>query len=72
MVHKLDNGGIGMGRARKEGEDTAAGAGQAGRGLEDVLKRLASAQSSAASSPVPETPVVEVMIETTNLKNKNA
>jgi len=60
VVHKLDNGGIGMARARKEGDDNAAGAGQAGRGLEDVLKRLAAAAASAspspALSPAPESP----------------
>ena len=56
VVHKLDNGGIGMNRARKEGDDQAAGAGQAGRGLEDVLKRLAAASASASPSPAPESP----------------
>ena len=59
VVHKLDNGGIGMSRARKEGDNNAAGAGQAGRGLEDVLKRLAAAASaspSPAPSPAPESP----------------
>lgn len=54
VARKLDNGGIGMGRARKEGDDQAAGAGQAGRGLEDVLKRLAQASASPSPSPVPE------------------
>jgi Pin2-interacting protein X1 len=59
VVHKLDNGGIGMSRARKEGDNNAAGAGQAGRGLEDVLRRLAAAASaspSPAPSPAPESP----------------
>lgn len=61
VARKVDNGGIGMGRARKEGEDNAAGAGQAGRGLEDVLRRLASATNSpsASPSPAPESPVAE-------------
>ncbi|WVF70252.1 hypothetical protein IAT40_005041 [Kwoniella sp. CBS 6097] len=56
VVRKLDNGGIGMDRARKDGDDVAANAGQAGRGLEDVLKRLAgaSASPSPAPSPAPE------------------
>ncbi len=49
VARKLDNSGIGVGRARKEGEELSSGAGQAGRGLEDVLRRLA--QTSA--SPVP-------------------
>lgn len=54
VVRKIDNGGIGMARAKKEGDDNAAGAGQAGRGLEDVLKRLAAASASASPSPAPE------------------
>ena len=53
VARKLDNGGIGMGRARKEGDDSAAGAGQAGRGLEDVLKRLQAASESPSPSPAP-------------------
>jgi Pin2-interacting protein X1 len=53
VVRKLDSSGIGMARAKKEGEDQAAGAGPAGRGLEDVLKRLAAA-ASPSSSPTPE------------------
>ncbi|ORX37359.1 hypothetical protein BD324DRAFT_444260 [Kockovaella imperatae] len=56
VVKKLDNGGIGMARARKEGDDNAAGAGPAGRNFEDVLKRLAgnspSESPSGASTPV--------------------
>ena len=52
VSRKSDNGGIGMQRARKEGDDQAAGAGQAGQGLEDVLKRLAG--GSASPSPAPE------------------
>ena len=55
VIRKIDNGGIGMARAMKEGNDNAAGAGQAGRGLEDVLKRLAaSASASPSPSPAPE------------------
>jgi Pin2-interacting protein X1 len=68
VVHKLDNGGIGMNRARKEGEDNAAGAGQAGRGLEDVLKRLAAA--SASPSPAPESPA-EASASDKELKKRN-
>ena len=56
VARKLDNGGIGMARAKKEGDDQAAGAGQAGRGLEDILKRLAAASPSASPSPAPESP----------------
>lgn len=68
VMRKMDNTGIGMGRAKKEGEELSAGAGQAGAGLEDVLKRLASrkntptttaepspAPTSAESSPGPST-----------------
>ncbi|KAK4687672.1 Pin2-interacting protein X1, partial [Tremellales sp. Uapishka_1] len=52
VARKLDNSGIGVGRARKEGEELSSGAGQAGRGLEDVLKRLAAAAAvSAPSTP---------------------
>ncbi|WVN89152.1 uncharacterized protein L203_104368 [Cryptococcus depauperatus CBS 7841] len=46
VVRKVDNGGIGITRARKEGNDMAAGAGQAGQGLEEVLRRLASASAT--------------------------
>ncbi len=56
VVRRTDNGGIGMARAKKEGDDNAAGAGQAGRGLEDVFKRLAAASASASPSPAPESP----------------
>lgn len=52
VVRKEDNGGIGMLRLRKEGKELSAGAGQAGAGLEDVLKRLA-ARSSASASATP-------------------
>ncbi|WVQ82492.1 hypothetical protein IAT38_004621 [Cryptococcus sp. DSM 104549] len=55
VVRKSDNGGIGMARQIKEGGDLAAGAGQAGQGLEEVLRRLAA---SASASPSP-APVVE-------------
>jgi Pin2-interacting protein X1 len=51
VVRKLDNGGIGTARARKEGEELSAGAGQAGRGLEDVLKRLSQASGSTGEEP---------------------
>lgn len=50
VVRKIDNGGIGMGRLRKEGQELSAGAGQAGAGLEDVLKRLAERKSASASA----------------------
>ncbi|TYJ56541.1 hypothetical protein B9479_002788 [Cryptococcus floricola] len=56
VARKDDNGGIGMARARKEGGDMAAGAGQAGAGLEDVLRRLAG---GASPSPAPASPKVE-------------
>ncbi|KGB78997.1 Pin2-interacting protein X1 [Cryptococcus deuterogattii 99/473] len=60
VVRKADNGGIGMARARKEGDDLAAGAGQAGQGLEEVLRRLAAASASPSPSPSPlTTPVTE-------------
>lgn len=49
-----------MARARKEGDDLAAGAGQAGQGLEEVLRRLAAASASPSPSPSPlTTPVTE-------------
>lgn len=60
VARKLDNGGIGMARARQDGDDQAAGAGQAGRGFEDVLKRLA--QSSDKVSPVSEGLSVEINV----------
>lgn len=51
VARKQDNGGIGVARARKEGDDIG---GQAGAGLNDVLKRLAaSASASPALSPSP-------------------
>ncbi|KAK8866143.1 hypothetical protein IAR55_001294 [Kwoniella newhampshirensis] len=58
VVRKSDNGGIGMARAKKEGDDVAAGAGQAGQGLEEVLRRLAAA-GSASPSPAPSPAPVE-------------
>jgi len=58
VIRKLDNGGIGTARAKKEGEDMSAGAGQAGRGLEDVSKRLAQ----ASGTTTPEEPRVEVAV----------
>jgi len=60
VARKFDNGGIGMARARKDGDDQAAGAGPAGRGFDDVLKRLA--QASESPSPVPEMRKVEVKV----------
>lgn len=51
VARKLDNSGIGVGRARKEGDELG---GQAGAGLNDVLKRLAAAASASPSpSPAP-------------------
>ena len=61
VSRKLDNGGIGMARARKDGEDRAAGAGQAGRGLEDVLRRLAKG-SQGSSFPAAAVQEVEVKV----------
>jgi Pin2-interacting protein X1 len=54
VARKTDNTGIGMGRIMRETGEMSAGAGQAGAGLEDVLRRLASrAGSSASASPAP-------------------
>ncbi|WVR06083.1 hypothetical protein IAU60_003111 [Kwoniella sp. DSM 27419] len=53
VMRKSDNGGIGMDRAKKEGNDVAANAGQAGRGLEDVLRRLAGGSASPSPAPSP-------------------
>ncbi|BEI98737.1 hypothetical protein CcaverHIS631_0310360 [Cutaneotrichosporon cavernicola] len=53
VVRKLDNGGIGMLRVQKEGKELSAGAGQAGAGLEDVLKRLAARSASASGTVTP-------------------
>ena len=63
VIKKEDNGGIGMARARKENNDMAVGAGQAGREFEDVLKRLAAGSgqntpaesASGSSTPVDKT-----------------
>ena len=50
VARKLDNSGIGVGRARREGEEASSGAGQAGASFEAVLRRLAASQES---SPAP-------------------
>jgi Pin2-interacting protein X1 len=60
VVRKLDTTGIGMARARKEGDDRAAGAGQAGASFEEVLRRLAGA-ASASPSPGPGEVAIEVV-----------
>ncbi|WWC66163.1 uncharacterized protein I206_100064 [Kwoniella pini CBS 10737] len=72
VVRKSDQGGIGMDRARKDGSDLAAGAGQAGRGLEDVLKRIAAASASPSPSPAPETPTEEKKVEQKIMRNRIA
>jgi len=57
VARKMDNTGIGMGRVMRETGEMSAGAGQAGAGLEDVLRRLASrAASTASASPAPSAP----------------
>jgi Pin2-interacting protein X1 len=61
VVRKLDNTGIGMVRAKKEGDELASGAGPAGASFEDVLKRLAGA-GSASPSPAP-APVVQEVVQ---------
>lgn len=53
VIQKLDSSGIGMARAMKEGD---AVGGQARAGLEDVLKRLASASASPSPAPSVEEP----------------
>ena len=63
VVRKLDNGGIGMARARKDGDDVAAGAGPAGREFEDVLKRLARASPSGSGTSTPVETVAIVPVE---------
>lgn len=68
VAKKLDNGGIGMARARKDGDDQAAGAGQAGKGLEDVLRRLAQASGGSPPSPMLEPQSIEV----TQVEGNNA
>lgn len=50
VVHKLDSAGIGMARAMKEGDELG---GQARAGLDDVLRRLASASVSASATASP-------------------
>lgn len=72
VSRKQDNGGIGMGRVVGERQEAGlgAGSGSAGRGFEDVLKRLAAAgggggeaEGSASPSPGPSSsaaPDVEV------------
>jgi Pin2-interacting protein X1 len=52
VARKLDNSGIGVGRAKKEGDDAASGAGMAGAGLDSVLRRLAEASRSGTTTPV--------------------
>lgn len=51
VARKVDNGGIGVARARKDGDDQAAGAGHAGQCLDGVLRRLAQA-ADEGSVPV--------------------
>lgn len=70
VARKLDNSGIGMGRAKKEGDDMAGGAGPAGQGLDGLLKRLAEAAAKNGAQPV-ET-VVEVKTEVAPVKNRIA
>lgn len=51
VARKLDNSGIGIGRARREGGvDGNGGIGGAGGGLEEVLKRLAAAANGDGGS----------------------
>jgi Pin2-interacting protein X1 len=69
VARKLDNSGIGVGRARKEGDDAASGAGMAGVGLDSILKRLAEASRSGTTTP---TEVVEVKTETAPVRNRIA
>lgn len=66
VARKLDNSGIGVGRARREGEELSSGAGQAGASFEAVLKRLAASQS-ASPAPVEvksEEAEVEAVVDT--------
>ncbi|WVW82556.1 hypothetical protein I302_104567 [Kwoniella bestiolae CBS 10118] len=72
VIRKSDNGGIGMDRARKDGSDMAAGAGQAGRGLEDVLKRIAAASASPSPSPGPEAAPAPAQEENKVIRNRIA
>jgi Pin2-interacting protein X1 len=71
VARKLDNGGIGVGRARKEGDDAASGAGMAGVGLDAILKRLAEASRSGTTTPTEEV-AVEVKTETVPARNRIA
>lgn len=70
VARKLDNSGIGMGRAKKEGDELAGGAGPAGQGLDDVLRRLAEASRSGTNTPVEA--VVEVKSEIAPVRNRIA
>lgn len=63
VARKLDNSGIGMGRVMKEGDEMASGAGQAGQGLEDVLKRLAEAAKGAVENSAAADGGAEVKVE---------
>lgn len=75
VVRKADNGGIGMGRVMKEGQELSAGAGQAGAGLEDVLKRLAAKASASPRSSVAPSPTASPAPESSTppvIRNKIA
>lgn len=74
VMRKMDNTGIGMGRAKKEGDELSAGAGQAGAGLEDVLKRLASRKNtpSTCAEPYPASTPVESSPGPSSIRNKMA
>jgi Pin2-interacting protein X1 len=71
VARKLDNGGIGVARARKEGDDAASGAGMAGAGLDSVLKRLAEAASRSGTT-TPTEVEVEVQTEVVPARNRIA
>lgn len=71
VARKLDNGGIGVGRAKKEGDELG---GQAGAGLNDVLKRLAASASASPAlspSPAPEAPAEDGDVQK-RVRNKMA
>lgn len=74
VMRKMDNTGIGMGRAKKEGDELSAGAGQAGAGLEDVLKRLASRKNTPSTSaePSPASTPAESSPGPSSIRNKMA
>lgn len=72
VARKLDNSGIGMGRAKREGDDAASGAGQAGQGLDAVLRRLAEASRSATPTTPTDEAVVEVKTEIKPSRNRIA